>query len=192
MSYVTDSVLPLLQRLLFEKPWAFLIWPAIAMVVGTLLQAILGKGSHLLAIVPRSLGGLPGIVAAPFVHVGWAHLAANLPPFLVLGVLVLRLGSGRFAETAVCVALGNSALVWCFGRRAAHMGASGVVFGFFGYLLGIAYITKTASNLLVALVVLLVYGGMLAGLRPARRGTSWESHLFGLLVGMAKVWWLRR
>jgi membrane associated rhomboid family serine protease len=110
----------------------------------------------------------------------------------VLGALVLRQGSRSFVETAAIVALGSGALVWLLARRGAHMGASGVVFGLFGYLLGLAYFTRTTADILVAAIVLLVYGGMLAGIKPARRQTSWEAHLFGLLVGVAKVWWLGR
>ena len=133
-----------------------------------------------------------GIVTGPFLHANVAHLIANLPPFIVLGVLVLRLGSDRFVETCAIVAVGSGVLLWLFGRRGAHMGASGVVFGFFGYLIGLAYFTRAMTDVLVAAAVLLVYGGMLAGLKPARRETSWEGHLFGLAVGLAKVWWLRR
>jgi membrane associated rhomboid family serine protease len=183
---------PLLHRVFAEKPWALLAWPAVAMVLGTLLRRLLGQGSQRLAIVPRTAGGLAGLLTGPFLHANLAHLAANLPPFVVLGALVLRKGQGRFLETAAFVALGSGALVWLLARRGAHLGASGVVFGFFGYLLGLAYVTRSAWDIVVAAVVLLVYGGMLAGLRPARRETSWEAHLFGLLVGLAKVWWLRR
>jgi membrane associated rhomboid family serine protease len=192
MDHTFELVLPLLHRLFAEKPWALLAWPAVAMVVGTLARWILGKHGQRLAIVPRTTGGLVGIATGPFVHANFAHLVANLPPFLVLGALVLRLGSRRFAETAASVALGSGALLWLFGRRGAHLGASGVVFGFFGYLIGLAYLTRATWDLLVAAAVLVVYGGILAGLKPARRETSWEGHLFGLLVGLAKVWWLRR
>ena len=192
MDQAFDFVLPFLRRVFAEKPWALLAWPAVAMVGGTFARWILGKNAQRLAIVPRTKGGLLGIATGPFVHANAAHLAANLTPFLVLGALVLRLGNRRFAETAAIVALGSGVLLWLFGRRGAHMGASGVVFGFFGYLVGLSYLTRTTSDLLVAAVVLVVYGGMLAGLKPARRETSWEGHLFGLVVGLAKVWWLRR
>jgi membrane associated rhomboid family serine protease len=192
MDHSFDLVVPLLRRVFAEKPWALLAWPAVAMVVGTFARWILGKNAQRLAIVPRTKGGLLGLATGPFIHANLAHLVANLPPFLVLGALVLRLGNRRFAETAAIVALGSGVLLWLFGRRGAHMGASGVVFGFFGYLVGLAYLTRTTSDLLVAAAVLVVYGGMLAGLKPARTGTSWEGHLFGLLVGLAKVWWLRR
>ena len=193
MDHAFELVLPFLHRLFADKPWALLAWPAVAMVVGTLARWILGKHGHRLAIVPRTTGGLVGIATGPFVHANFAHLVANLPPFLVLGALVLRLGSRRFTETAAIVALGSGLLVWLLARRGAHMGASGVVFGFFGYLIGLAYLTRATWDLLVAGAVLVVYyGGILAGLKPARRETSWEGHLFGLLVGLAKVWWLRR
>ncbi len=183
---------PLLHRVFAEKPWALLAWPAVAMVLGTLLRLLLGQSSQSLAIVPRTKGGLVGLLTGPFLHANLAHLLANLPPFVVLGALVLRQGSERFVETAAMVALGSGVLVWLLARKGAHMGASGVVFGFFGYLLGLAYFTRTTWDILVAVVVLLFYGGILAGLKPARRETSWEGHLFGLLVGLAKVWWLRR
>jgi membrane associated rhomboid family serine protease len=185
-------VSPVLHRVFAEKPWALLAWPAVAMVLGTLVRLLLGKGSQRLAIVPRTAGGLLGIATAPFLHANFAHLVANLPPFLVLGALVLRLGSHRFIETSVIVVLGSGALVWLLARRGAHMGASGVVFGFFGYLIGLAYFTRATSDLLVAAGVIVVYGGLLAGLKPVRKETSWEGHLFGLIVGLAKVWWLRR
>jgi membrane associated rhomboid family serine protease len=65
---------------------------------------------------------------------------------------------------------------------------SGVIFGFLGYLLAIAWFTRTTPDLLVAGGVMLLYGGMLAGLKPVRDGTSWEGHLFGLLAGLARAW----
>ena len=192
MDHALDFALPLLRGVFAEKPWALLAWLAVAMVGGTLARWLLGQGGQRLAIVPRTKGGLLGIATGPFVHANVAHLVANLPPFVVLGALVLRKGSERFLETAGIVALGSGALVWLLARRGAHMGASGVVFGFFGYLIGLAYFTRTTSDIVVAAVVLLVYGGILVGLKPARRETSWEGHLFGLAVGLAKVWWLRR
>ena len=186
------SALSVLHHTFVEKPWGYLSWPALAMVVGTLVRWLLGSKSQRLAVVPRTGAGLVGIGTGPFLHAGLAHLLANLPPFVVLGALALRKGSHRFVETTTIVALGGGTLVWLFARRGAHMGASGVVFGLFGDLMALAYVTRTTSDILVAIVVLLVYGGMLAGLKPVRRQTSWEAHLFGLLVGVAKVWWLRR
>jgi membrane associated rhomboid family serine protease len=65
---------------------------------------------------------------------------------------------------------------------------SGIVFGFFGYLLALAWFTRTSTDLLVAAGVLVFYGAILAGVAPARDGTSWEGHLFGLVAGVGTAW----
>ena len=179
-------------RTLTERPWALIAWPALAMCAGTILRALLGQGAQRIAIVPRTSGGLLGILTAPFVHGNWAHLAANLPPFVVLGALVLRHGERTFIKAALLIALASGLLVWLLGRAAAHMGASGVIFGFFGYLIALAYFGRGTTDVLIAVAVLLVYGSMLAGIKPARNGTSFEGHLFGLVTGVALAWLERR
>jgi membrane associated rhomboid family serine protease len=158
------------------------------MCAGTFLCAILGQAAQRIAIVPRTSGGLLGVFTAPFVHGNLAHLAANLPPFIVLGVLVLRHGERTFIKTALLIALGSGLLLWLLGRSAAHMGASGVIFGFFGYLVALAYFSRGVTDVLIAGAVLLVYGSMLVGIKPARNGTSFEGHLFGLISGVATAW----
>ena len=183
-----DRALEFLHRLYFQAPERDLAWPAAAMVAGTLVALASRQLATRLAIVPRQAAGLPGLVTAPFVHANVAHLAANLPPFLVLGVLVLRCAAPPFVEVAATIALAQGLLLWLFGRNAAHVGMSGVIFGFFGYLLAAAWLNPTAPDLLAAGGVLLFYGGMLAGLKPVRDGTSWEGHLFGLLAGLARAW----
>lgn len=185
-----NDVLGALGRLFTQTPYVWLSWPAVAMLVGALIGTFSAQTAKQLAVVPRTAGGLVGLVTAPFVHANLAHFAANLPPFLVLGALMLRRGAGAFPEVAFVILLGQGALLWLFGRNAAHMGMSGVVFGFLGWLLALAWFTRATPDLLVAGGVLLVYGGMLAGLAPARNGTSWEGHLFGLLAGFGAAWWL--
>jgi len=101
---------------------------------------------------------------------------------------VLRRGEPQFPAVALAIALGQGVLLWLLGRRAAHVGMSGVVFGFLGYLLAAAWFTRAGTDLLVAACVLLFYGGMLAGVAPARDGTSWDGHLFGLLAGLGVAW----
>jgi membrane associated rhomboid family serine protease len=183
-----DCALPFLHRLYFETPWCYLSWPAMVMVAGTIFTAVSARSAARLGVVPRQASGLLGILTAPFVHANVAHLAANLPPFLVLGALVLRRNEGQFVEVTVTIVLAQGALLWLFGRNASHVGMSGVIFGFLGYLLAVARFTRTTDDLAVAGGVMLVYGGLLAGVKPARGGTSWEGHLFGLLAGLARAW----
>ena len=175
-------------ELLTTRPWALLVWAALGMCVGTLLRALLGQNASRFAIVPRSAGGLVGIVTAPFIHGGFAHLLANLPPFVVLGALVLRHGEHTFIKVALLIALSSGLLVWLFARSAAHMGASGVIFGFFGYLVAYAYFHHAVADVVIAVLVVLVYGSMLAGIKPARNGTSFEAHFFGLVAGIGVAW----
>ena len=177
-----------IAKVLTEKPWALVAWPALAMCAATLLRAILGQSANRLAVVPRTSGGLLGILTAPFVHGNAAHLAANLPPFIILGALVLRHGQQTFLKTTLLIALASGVLLWLLGRSAAHMGASGVIFGFFGYLIALAYFSRGVTDVLIAGAVVLGYGSMLAGIKPARNGTSFEGHFFGLVAGVAAAW----
>ncbi len=183
-----DRAGSLLHDLFFAPPWCCLAWPAVAMIAGTLVAVLFPKAVSRLGIVPRRAAGLPGIVAAPFVHANLAHLAANLPPFIVLGALLLPRGGAHFAAVAAAIALIQGGLLWLFGRKATHLGMSGVIFGLFGYLVATAWITRTTSDLVMAGVAVLFYGGMVTGVKPARNGTSWEGHLFGLLAGIAVAW----
>ncbi|MGA3006785.1 MAG: rhomboid family intramembrane serine protease [Opitutaceae bacterium] len=177
-----------LTRLFTHAPYIYLSWPAVAMIVGTLIGMLSKTAATQLALVPRTAGGLVGLVTAPFVHANFAHLAANLPPFLVLGGLMLRNRQVHFLEVALAIALGQGVLLWLLGRKLAHVGMSGVIFGFFGYLIMLAWFTRTTPDLLAAGGVLVFYGGMLAGIAPARNGTSWEGHLFGLIAGLGTAW----
>jgi len=183
-----NDILYSLAQLFRRPPWFYLSWPAVAMLAGTLLAILSPKSAARLALVPRQASGWIGVFTAPFIHINLAHFAANLPPFLVLGTLLLRRGEAEFAETVLTIAMGQGILLWLLGRKAAHVGMSGVIFGFFGYLLALAWYTPTTPDLLAAAAVLLFYGGMLWGVAPTRDGSSWEGHLFGLVMGLVTAW----
>lgn len=139
-------------------------------------------------IRPRSLGGLAGILWSPFLHAGFAHLIANTVPFVVLGGLVVAHGRRRWAEVTIVVILVGGALTWLLARGANHIGASGLIFGYFGYLVGSAFFRRSPTAIVTAVVAVVIYGGIIAGFTP-RAGISWEGHLFGALAGLgfAKV-----
>jgi membrane associated rhomboid family serine protease len=183
-----NQLLPFFHRLYLETPWCYISWPAAAMVIGTIIPYLSKSLAAQLGLVPRKLSGLVGIVTGPFIHANIAHFAANLLPFIVLGGLVVRRNEAGFIEVAATIALVEGLLLWLFGRNASHVGMSGVIFGFLGYLVAVAWFTRTTPDLLVAAGVIVFYGGMLAGIKPVRDGTSWEGHLFGLLAGIAKAW----
>jgi membrane associated rhomboid family serine protease len=137
-------------------------------------------------IRPRTEMGLWGILLAPFLHAGFAHLLANTVPLLVLGWLVLLRGRRDFLWVTAVAALVGGLGVWLVGGpNTVHIGASGLVFGYLGYLLLRGYRERSLSAILIAVVAGVLYGSALWGLLPVRRGVSWESHLFGFAGGAA-------
>jgi len=137
-------------------------------------------------IHPRDVPGLWGILVAPLLHVGWVHLLANTGPFVVLGWLVmLRRISDFLVVTALAMLIGGLG-VWLFGApNSIHVGASGLIFGYLGYLLARGYFERSLWAVLLAVAALLLYGGVLWGVLPGQRGISWEGHLFGFVGGVA-------
>jgi membrane associated rhomboid family serine protease len=137
-------------------------------------------------IRPRTEIGLWGILFAPFLHAGFAHLLANTVPLLVLGCLVLLRSLRDFLwVTAVAVLLGGLG-VWLFAApQTVHIGASGLVFGYLGYLFLRGYWERSLAAIVIAVVAGVLYGSALWGVLPLRNGISWEGHLFGFAGGAA-------
>ena len=151
------------------------------------LEAIdwaLGGSLDQFGIVPRQASGLWGIGAAPLLHVGFAHVAANTIPFLVLGWFVLLRGVKTFMLVTLIVMLVSGFGTWLIAPSASiHLGASGLVFGYFGYLLLRGYFERSWEAIVWSVVVALLYGGMMIGLFPRSVGISWQMHLFGFMGG---------
>jgi len=149
-------------------------------------RAAYGGSLERFGIHPRDVAALWGILAAPLLHVGWVHLVANTGPFLVLGWLVmLRRISDFLVVTALAILIGGLG-VWLFGApNSIHVGASGLIFGYLGYLLARGYFERSFWAMLLGIAALLLYGGVLWGVLPGQRGISWEGHLFGFVGGVA-------
>jgi membrane associated rhomboid family serine protease len=143
-------------------------------------------------IRPRSAEGLAGILFAPFLHGGFAHLLGNSVLFVVLGSLVLFHEVRDFVLTTVLAVLVGGLGVWLFGGSGTvHVGASGVIFGYFGYLLLRGYFRRSLGAILLSLSLLVFYGWLLFGLLPFQPGVSWLGHLFGFLGGALSAYLLR-
>lgn len=139
-------------------------------------------------IIARHLDGLGGILWSPLLHGSWAHLEANSLPFLILGFLVFAGGAGQwFAVTAVVWLLGG-ALTWLTGSPGSTIGASGVIFGWLAFLLVRGFFARSGRQIVLAVVLLFVYGGVLWGVLPSTPGVSWQAHLFGGLAGVLAAW----
>jgi membrane associated rhomboid family serine protease len=141
-------------------------------------------GLDMFGILPRNAIGLRGILFAPFLHSGFAHLMANTVPLIVLGWLIMAQGIGDFVFVSViCMVVGGLG-TWLFGASALHIGASGLIFGYVGFLLARYYFDRRLSSGIIALLVGCTYGSVLWGILPSTPGISWEGHLFGFLGGI--------
>jgi len=140
---------------------------------------------------PRTAVGLWGILLGPLLHVGFGHLAANTLPFLALGwfVMVRRL-SDFFVVTAVTAVVSGLGIWLIAPAGTVHLGASGLIFGYFGFLLLRGYFERSFSSILWSILVLFLYGGMIWGVLPQRYGISWQAHLFGFIGGGMAAYWL--
>lgn len=136
-------------------------------------------------IRPRNITGLRGILFAPFLHGGLAHIAANTIPFLTLGWLImLRETSDFFVVTAVTMLISGLG-TWLIGPpNSIHIGASGLVFGYLGFLLLRGYFERSVTAILFSIIVGSLYGGLIWGVLPLRYGISWQGHLFGFIGGV--------
>ena len=153
-----------------------------------IVNLLLGHRLASWGIMPRIFTGLIGIPLAPMRHNGFWHAISNTVPLLILGALTLAGGKRRFWETTVNVTLLSGALVWLFAREAYHVGASGLVFGYFGVILARAYMERSITAIAIAVVTVMAYGGLIFGILPSRSYVSFESHLFGLIAGFIVVW----
>lgn len=135
-------------------------------------------------IRPQSLSGLRGILFAPFLHGGIGHLIANTIPFLTLGWLVMLRETSDFFIVSIITMLVSGLGVWLTGSPySIHVGASGIIFGYFGFLLLRGYFERSFAAILFSLIVGLLYGGMIWGVLPIQYGISWQGHLFGFIGG---------
>jgi membrane associated rhomboid family serine protease len=104
---------------------------------------------------------------------------------LILGSIICGRSRSEFVAVTVAGIVLGGGLTWLFARNACHIGASGLIFCYFGYLASLAYFKRTFGTLLLSVLCILGYGGMIRGIVPTSAGISWESHLAGLVAGIA-------
>lgn len=155
------------------------------------INAMLGGWLNRFGIIPRSLDGLRGILFAPFLHGNLAHLTANSASFLVLGWLVLATGRRNFARVSVLAALGSGITSWVLGApNSVHIGASGVIFGYLGYLMLSGVFARKFSTIALSVAVTAAWGAMVWGVLPGQMGVSWQGHLGGFVGGVLAARWI--
>ena len=143
-------------------------------------------------ILPRSIGRLPEILTAPFLHFSWDHIEGNSGPLFVFGFLAAYRGVVKFLGVTLIVAVTSGLAVWLFqGNNELTVGASGLIFGYFGYVLSRGLIDRNLIDALAAVVMALSYAYILTVAIPGAPGVSWIGHLGGLIGGIASGWIFR-
>lgn len=148
------------------------------------LDFIYDSDLFLIGIIPRTTIGLFGIFTAPFIHADPIHLISNTVPFLFLGITLFynypriskRVFSGCYFITNV--------LVWLFARQEQHVGASGLVYALATFIIAFGLFRRDFKSLLLSVIVIILYGSIYYGVIPTQGRVSWESHLFGSIVGL--------
>ncbi|MGB3015056.1 MAG: rhomboid family intramembrane serine protease [Candidatus Nanopelagicales bacterium] len=152
-----------------------------------ILDAALPGDLDQFGIESRDVDGLTGVAASPFLHADFAHLMANTVPFLILGSIVALRNPRRFWPIVITITVVGGFAVWLLGpTNTVTIGASGVVFGFLTYLITAGILTRHWLDVVIAVGVLFVYGGILIGALPfgVSSGVSWLAHLTGAAAGV--------
>jgi membrane associated rhomboid family serine protease len=139
----------------------------------------------------RDLASLPDILSAPFLHFSWAHIEGNSGPLFIFGFLAAYRGVAKFATVTALVVVTSGLAAWF--TEAPHTvgaGASGVVFGYFGYIMVRGFFDRHAIDMLVGAVMALCFAYQFTVLLP-HAGIGWQAHIGGLVGGIAAGWLLR-
>ncbi len=149
------------------------------------VNTLLGGALLVLGVIPRTTIGLRGILFAPFLHANLNHIVANSIPFLVLGWMVMLRDERHFIPVTVAGMLGSGLAAWLLGASGSvHIGASGVIFGYLGFLMLAGWYARSVSSILLSVVVTVVWGGLVLGMMPGTPGISWQEHIGGFLGGV--------
>jgi membrane associated rhomboid family serine protease len=140
-------------------------------------------------LVPRTAWGLVGIPLMPFLHGSWGHLLSNTIPLCIL-LFILISSRKDYPVVLVIIVLVGGLLLWCFGRSAVHIGASGLVYGLVAFFIASGFIEFKPVPLFIAILVGFLYGTTLFfGVLPtAGKAVSWDGHLLNAIAGVGTAY----
>ncbi|MFE6049610.1 rhomboid family intramembrane serine protease [Kitasatospora sp. NPDC056446] len=140
----------------------------------------------------EQVGDLPEMFTSPFLHFSWSHIEANSWPLFVLGFLSAYRGMRKFLLASLVILVSGGLLVWLLeSPNTVTAGASGMVYGYLGYVVLRGVLDRNLLDAAVGIVVAAVYSTILIGVLPVTPGVSWLGHLGGLVGGLAAAVLLR-
>jgi len=157
-------------------------------VVAFFLESFFSIDLGFLGVYPRHFSGLFGIFTSPLIHGSLRHIISNTIPFMFLGTMLYVFYSKIAMRVFLQCYLLTGLLVWIFAREQYHIGISGVVYGLAFFHIFYGFFRKDFKSLAISIFVVLLYGGLVYGVFPVRQGISWESHMFGALIGIGTAY----
>jgi membrane associated rhomboid family serine protease len=150
-----------------------------------IVNTVLGGSLLTWGVIPRTTIGLRGILFAPFLHATLDHIVANSIPFLALGWMVMLRDERHFIPVTLAGMVGSGVTAWLLGAPGSvHIGASGVIFGYLGFLMLTGWYTRSFVSILLSVIVTLAWGSLVLGMMPGQPGISWPAHIGGFLGGV--------
>lgn len=168
------------------KSQATVLGGALAVMWAAFFLTLLTGGALLsLGVIPRSAIGLRGILFAPFLHASLNHLVANTIPFALLGWLVMLRDARHFVTVTMYAMIGSGFAAWLLGATGSvHIGASGLIFGYLGFLMLAGWWARSPGSIILSIVVTAMWGGIVFGVVPGQSGISWQAHFGGFVGGV--------
>jgi len=145
-----------------------------------------------LGILPRKADGLLGILTSPLIHADFGHLISNSVTLFLLFFGILYFYRSSAVRVFLIIYIFDGLLVWLFARQSYHIGASGLVYGFASFLFFSGVFRKDKRSIALSLLIVFLYGGMVWGILPTKPEISFESHLFGAMVGLVCAFIFRK
>ena len=182
--------------------WVYAFWPLLFICA---CWMVWGYGAFIdniekIGVKPRSVDGIIGILTHPFFHsthnpngeVDINHILNNSIPLLVLGFSLFYYFKDASYQIFFWLYIGTGVWLWSFGRPGNHIGASGIVYALFGFILFIGFFKKNKNLLALSLLTIFIYGSMIWGLFPTDEKISWEGHLSGFIIGLVLAFYFRK
>ena len=174
---------------------AFLAALALLAIMWVVQAVNAGMGEALdqeYGIAPRTVHGLIGIAAAPWLHASWQHIEGNSLPFLVLATLAAWGGLRRFALASLIIIAVAGLGTWLTSPVGVTVGASGWILGLFTYTVARGFLQHRLADVITALIAGALYWGIVFDVLPQSSSISWQDHLFGAIGGLLAAWVLCR
>lgn len=164
---------------------------AMLMWIVHIISSITGISLVQFGIFPRTLWGLAGLLFSPFIHADWTHLISNTLPFIILSFLLIYSYNSIKNQVMSILYLGSGILTWLIGRQSYHIGASGMIYGLAFFIFFSGIFRKDIRSMALALLVVVLYGGIVWGLLPLETQMSFEGHIAGAISGVAAAYTYR-